>query len=147
MDSGLDIQGIMGYLPHRYPFLLVDRVLSYTPGQEIRALKNVTINEPFFSGHFPGMPIMPGVLVIEALAQTGGLLAFLSCPDRKPGTVIYFSGMDNVRFRRPVTPGDQLILELSMARRRSTAIMMDARALVEGVLAAEARLMAVWSKT
>jgi len=136
----------MEYLPHRYPFLLVDRVLSAEPGEKITALKNVTINEPFFSGHFPGMPVMPGVLIIEAMAQAGGILAFLSNPEREPGSIIYFTGMDRVRFRRPVVPGDQIMLELTMGRQRSSAIMMDGRALVEGVLAAEARLMAIWSK-
>jgi 3-hydroxyacyl-[acyl-carrier-protein] dehydratase len=113
----LDIQEVMRRLPHRYPFLLVDRVLECIPKKSITALKNVTINEPFFPGHFPGRPVMPGVLMLEALAQTAGILAFVTAnvyPSEK--TQIYFVGLDKARFRRPVVPGDQLILKASLDR-------------------------------
>ncbi len=113
----LDILEIMRRLPHRYPFLLVDRVLECIPKQSIRALKNVTINEPFFQGHFPGRPVMPGVLMLEALAQTAGILAFVTAnvyPSEK--TQIYFVGIDKARFRRPVVPGDQIILKATLER-------------------------------
>ena len=110
-DSQLDIHGILRLLPHRYPFMLVDRVLEWHAGQSIRALKNVTYDEPFFPGHFPGRPVMPGVIIIEALAQTAGILTFLSA-DIVPhaDTRFYFVGIDKARFRKPVEPGDQLIL-------------------------------------
>jgi 3-hydroxyacyl-[acyl-carrier-protein] dehydratase len=113
----LDINSVMQRLPHRYPFLLVDRVLEYVSGQSIRALKNVTYNEPYFTGHFPNRPLMPGVMIIEALAQVAGLLAFLTAnayPD--DDTRFYFVGIDKARFRRPVSPGDQLILKASFER-------------------------------
>jgi 3-hydroxyacyl-[acyl-carrier-protein] dehydratase len=113
----LDINGIMLRLPHRYPFLLVDRVLSCVRGQTIRALKNVTYNEPYFTGHFPHRPIMPGVIVIEALAQVAGLLAFLSADELPDDTTrFYFVGIDKARFRKPVEPGDQLILQATFER-------------------------------
>ena len=114
---GLDINAVMQRLPHRYPFLLVDRVLDYVPGQSIRAIKNVTYNEPFFTGHFPHRPLMPGVMIIEALAQVAGLLAFLSA-DALPSddTRFYFVGIDKARFRKPVEPGDQLILTAQLER-------------------------------
>jgi 3-hydroxyacyl-[acyl-carrier-protein] dehydratase len=113
----LDIQGILRQLPHRYPFLLVDRVLECRPGESIRALKNVTHNEPFFPGHFPGRPVMPGVMIIEALAQTAGILCFVTAgviPDED--TRFYFVGIDKARFRRPVVPGDQLLLSAQLQR-------------------------------
>lgn len=113
----LDINEILRYLPHRYPFLLVDRVLECRPGETIRALKNVTYNEPFFPGHFPGRPVMPGVIIIEALAQTAGILAFASVntiPTEQ--TRFYFVGIDKARFRKPVVPGDQLILKATVLR-------------------------------
>jgi len=130
-STQLDIQGILRYLPHRYPFLLVDRVLEWHSGKNIRALKNVTYNEPFFPGHFPGRPVMPGVLIIEALAQTAGILTFLSAnviPDAE--TRFYFVGIDKARFRKPVEPGDQLVLTAQVDRylkgiwRFSTAALM-----------------------
>ena len=114
--SAMDIHDILEHLPHRYPFLLVDRVLEVVPGERITALKNVTMNEPFFPGHYPHHPVMPGVLVIEALAQTAAILSFKtmgSKPDDK--SVYYFVGIDGARFKRPVTPGDQLILEVSIS--------------------------------
>ncbi|MBW1962739.1 MAG: 3-hydroxyacyl-ACP dehydratase FabZ [Deltaproteobacteria bacterium] len=142
MDTSFDILRIMEFLPHRYPFILVDRVLSIEPGKKVIALKNVTINEPFFQGHFPGAPIMPGVLIIEALGQAGGILAFLSQSKKKPGSLIYFTGIDKVRFRKPVVPGDQLILELEMLKLRATVVKMAGRATVGEKLVAEAELMA-----
>jgi 3-hydroxyacyl-[acyl-carrier-protein] dehydratase len=113
----LDINAIVQLLPHRYPFLLVDRVLECKPGESIRALKNVTYNEPFFPGHFPGRPVMPGVMIIEALAQTAGILAFVSAGVRpNHDTKFYFVGIDKARFRKPVEPGDQLILSAQVER-------------------------------
>jgi 3-hydroxyacyl-[acyl-carrier-protein] dehydratase len=113
----LDMQAILERLPHRYPFLLVDRVLECRPGESIQALKNVTYNEPFFPGHFPGRPVMPGVMIIEALAQTAGILCFVTAnviPDHN--TLFYFVGIDKARFRRPVVPGDQLLLTAQLER-------------------------------
>lgn len=138
----MEITDIMRHLPHRYPFLLVDRVLELTPGERIVAVKNVTMNEPHFPGHFPHHPVMPGVLIIEALAQAAGLLAFKTA-DREvgPDTVIYFVGIDNARFKRPVVPGDQLRLEAQITRHLRGIWKFDARALVDGKLACEADLM------
>ena len=136
------IQKIMQFLPHRYPFLLVDRVLELEPGVRIVALKNVTINEPFFQGHFPGQAVMPGVLIIEAMAQAGGLLAYESGPADKHGQLIYFMGMDKVRFRKPVVPGDQLIFEARILRMRTKVAKMAGTAFVDDQLVAEAELMA-----
>ena len=142
MEKLFDIQKIMEFLPHRYPFILVDRVLSLDPGKKIVALKNVTINEPFFQGHFPGMPIMPGVLIIEAMGQAGGILAFSSQEKEKPGGLIYFTGIDKVRFRKPVVPGDQIIFECATLKMRSKVVKMTGKATVDGKLVAEAELMA-----
>ena len=142
MKYQYDIQKIMEYLPHRYPFLLVDRVIELVPGDRITALKNVTINEPFFTGHFPGRPVMPGVLIIEAMAQAGGLLAIESNPADKRGQLIYFMGMDKVRFRKPVVPGDQLIFEAKILKMRSNVAKMSGTASVDNQIAAEAELMA-----
>ena len=137
-----DIAQIMGHLPHRYPFLLVDRVLDFSPGKSIRALKNVTINEPFFQGHFQGFPLMHGVLVIEALAQVSGLLAFVSGDAQSANSLIYFAGIDNARFKRQVVPGDQLILEAEVVRVIRGVGKFRAKASVEGHLACEAELIA-----
>src|SRR5277367_4706923 len=126
-----DITEILRYLPHRYPFLLVDRVLECIPGESITALKNVTYNEPFFPGHFPGRPVMPGVMIIEALAQTAGILCFVTAgiyPDEN--TLFYFVGIDKARFRRPVVPGDQLILEAQVERVMRGIWCFSTRALV-----------------
>ncbi len=142
MEQPYDILKIMNLLPHRYPFLLVDRVLEIIPGERIVALKNVTINEPFFQGHFPKSPIMPGVLIIEAMAQAGGVLAFDSLPKEKQGALVYFMGMDKVKFRKPVTPGDQLIFEISILKQRLNAIKMEGVAKVNESLVAEAQFMA-----
>ena len=138
--STWDIRGIMDRIPHRYPFLLVDRVIEVVPGQRIVAIKNVTINEAFFQGHFPGAPVMPGVLIIEALAQAGAALLMLDVPDRT-SKLIYFTGIDAARFRRPVVPGDQLRLTMDLLKLRSRACKMHGRAEVDGELAAEAEIM------
>ena len=138
----IDIHQILKRLPHRYPILLVDRVLELEPGKRIRALKNVTINEEFFVGHFPQRPVMPGVLMLEALAQAAALLGFVThdiTPDDK--TVYYFAGIDAARFKRPVEPGDQLILEVETLRMKASIWKFKARALVDEELAVEADLL------
>lgn len=142
MSTQMDIHEILQHLPHRYPFLLVDRVLSVEPGKDIVALKNVTINEPFFPGHYPHHPVMPGVLIIEAMAQVAALLSFKSMgskPDEK--SVYYFAGIDNARFKRPVSPGDQIIFKVSLTRSMRGVFKFAATAEVDGQLAAEAELM------
>jgi beta-hydroxyacyl-ACP dehydratase FabZ len=136
-----NITDILEHLPHRYPFLLVDRVLELEPGQRVVALKNVTINEPFFPGHFPGHPIMPGVLIVEALAQAGGLMLMEEMED-PASKVVYFMSLDGVKFRRPVTPGDQLILEVQMLQTRRNTCKMQGVAKVDGQVATEATMMA-----
>ncbi len=142
MVNPINIRKIMALLPHRYPFILVDRILELLPGEKVVALKNVTINEPFFQGHFPDNPIMPGVLVVEAMGQAGGILAHESMPGEKQGSAFYFMGLDRVRFRKPVIPGDQLILELKLIHLRSRAAKMSGNAMVNETLVAEAELMA-----
>ncbi len=137
-----DITDIMDLLPHRFPFLLVDRVLEVEGGKRIVGLKNVTINEPFFQGHFPGNPIMPGVLVLEAMAQVGGLMLFSSVENAKDW-LVYFGGIDKVRFRKPIYPGDQIIYELTMVQKRGRTCRMKGIARVDGKIAAEADLMAM----
>lgn len=142
-----DIHKILQRLPHRYPFLLVDRVLEFEPNQRIKALKNVTINEPFFAGHFPNRPVMPGVLMIEALAQTAALLSFESmgqAPDAD--TVVLFLGIDGARFKRVVEPGDQLILEASIERAKAGVYKYKTRASVGAETAVEAELMCTMRK-
>ena len=134
----IDIQEILDILPHRYPFLLVDRVLELEEDR-ILALKNVTYNEPHFTGHFPDVPVMPGVLIVEAMAQAGGLLMLRDVPDRH-SKLIYFTGIDNCRFRRPVVPGDQLQLEVVLRKRRQRFAVLHGVARVAGELAAEADL-------
>lgn len=131
------IGDILNILPHRYPFLLVDRILSVEPGKRIVGLKNVTFNEEFFQGHFPGAPVMPGVLIIESMAQVAGVLIYRDMPDRDR-KLIYFTGIENAKFRRPVTPGDQLRIEMELLGRRSAFGKMGGRATVDGKLAAEA---------
>ena len=138
----MDIHEILKYLPHRYPFLLVDRVLSCESGKEIVALKNVTINEPFFSGHFPHHPIMPGVLIIEALAQTAALLTLKTANLKVDSdSVYYFVGIDQARFKKPVYAGDQLILKVAIARQLKGVWKYSARAEVDDKLVTEAKLM------
>lgn len=139
----IDVREIMKIIPHRYPFLLVDRIESLKEGEEIVGIKNVTINEPFFAGHFPGNPIMPGVLIIEAMAQVGGVLAFHSSPKEWAGSLVYFMGIDKVRFRKPVVPGDQLRLKLTTIRQKQKVFKMRGEAYVGDALVAEAELMAV----
>ncbi len=138
----LDVVAILSHLPHRYPFLLVDRVISYTRGERLRALKNVTVNEPFFQGHFPGRPVMPGVLILEALAQATGILGVRTM-DEPPGedSMYFFVGIDNARFKRPVVPGDQLILDVELRKVRRGIWMFYGEASVEGRVAASADLM------
>ena len=138
----VDIQRILELMPHRYPFLMVDRVLEFVPGERIKALKNVTINEPFFQGHFPEIPIMPGVMIVEAMAQAGGLLYLMTRKPEKDDYIFYFMGMDKVRFRKPVVPGDQLVLEIGIIKARAKALKISAAATVDGQLAAEAELLA-----
>ena len=138
----MDIHQILKQLPHRYPFLLVDRVLEIEKGKRIKALKNVTINEPFFVGHFPHRPVMPGVLMLEAMAQAAALLAFDTLnvvPDEK--TVYYFAGIDGARFKRPVEPGDQLIMEVTLERMKAGIFKFKGVARVDGNLACVAELM------
>ena len=137
----LDINEIMKTLPHRYPFLLVDRVKELELNKRIVAIKNVTINEPFFQGHFPGHPIMPGVLIIEAMAQVGGILAYKSEPDTE-GKVVYFMGIDKAKFRRPVVPGDTLEFVLEVSKQRRNIWVFKAEAFVDGERAAEAEIKA-----
>ena len=138
----MNIHEILEYLPHRYPFLLIDRVLDLVHGQSIRALKNVTVNEPYFPGHFPHRPVMPGVIIIEALAQAAGILAFVTAgvyPDEN--SVFYFVGIDKARFRRPVGPGDQLTLQATLERNLRGIWKLAAVASVDGAEAASAELM------
>jgi len=142
MEKVYDIQRIMWFLPHRYPFLLIDRIIELVPRERAVALKNVTINEPFFQGHFPQAPVMPGVLIVEAMGQAGGVLAFESISENRKGALIYFMGIDKVRFRKPVIPGDQLIFEVRILKLRSKVIKMAGVAKVDGKLVTEAELMA-----
>lgn len=130
-----NITDIMKILPHRYPFLLVDRIIELEPNKRIVGLKNVTINEHFFQGHFPGAPVMPGVLVIESMAQVAAVLFYR---DENPGKLIYFAGIENAKFRRPVVPGDQLRVEMEVLGRRSNFGRMSGRATVDGRMVAEA---------
>jgi 3-hydroxyacyl-[acyl-carrier-protein] dehydratase len=135
----LDIQEILGFLPHRYPFLLIDRIVEFERAKRLVAIKNVTINEPFFQGHFPGYPIMPGVLVVEAMAQAGGIIMMYEIPDRDKKLVV-FTGIEQAKFRRPVTPGDQLRIEVEVLSFRPRAGRIEGKAWVDGKLACEATL-------
>lgn len=140
----LDIKGILGRLPHRYPMLLIDRVIDIQPGKSIVAIKNVSINEPFFTGHFPHHPVMPGVLILESMAQAAALFSFSdenTQTSEDSSTVYYFVGIDGARFRRPVVPGDQLRIEVDAERLSRTICKYAGRALVDGQLVAEAKLM------
>lgn len=139
MESVLDITQIQAILPHRYPFLLVDRIIDYDAGKRVVGIKNVTLNEPFFAGHFPGAPVMPGVLIVEAMAQTAGVLMLASLPDRAE-KLVFFTGIDGAKFRKPVIPGDQLRLELTVLRLRPRYIRLRGEAYVDGVLVAEAEI-------
>ncbi len=139
---GLGVEDIRALLPHRYPFLLVDRIRELEPDRRIVGIKNVTVNEPFFQGHFPGRPVMPGVLIIEAMAQVGGILAFKSAA-LAGQPVVYLTGVDHAKFRKPVVPGDQLRLEVEVVKRRSPFWKMQAKAYVETDLVCEAELTAM----
>jgi len=145
-EPKLDIAAISERLPHRYPFLLVDRVLEINVPETLVALKNVTINEPFFTGHFPGLPVMPGVLIIEALAQAGGLLVFEGAGEEKHGSVLYLAGVEKTRFKSPVRPGDQLILRVALSVRRRSLWRFDCQAEVDGRVAAVAEITMVAGK-
>lgn len=143
-NSSLDIHEVMKHLPHRFPFLLIDRVVSHVPGESLVALKNVTINEPFFTGHFPHRPVMPGVLILEAMAQATGILAFISTqtlPDEN--SLYFFAGIDKARFRKPVEPGDQMIIEVQLQRKMRNLWKFKGQAKVDGQLVTEAELSAV----
>jgi len=144
MNKPIDILEIMKSLPHRYPFIMIDRILELVPGEKVVALKNVTINEPFFQGHFPGNPIMPGVLIIEAMGQAGAVLAAESMSGEGNGSLIFFMGMDRVKFRKPVIPGDQLVFEMKFLKRRGKVFKMAGIAYVDEKIVAEAQLMATF---
>ncbi|MDA8423675.1 MAG: 3-hydroxyacyl-ACP dehydratase FabZ [Nitrospiraceae bacterium] len=140
----MNIQEIMDFLPHRYPFLLIDRILEFEENKRIVGMKNVTINEPFFQGHFPGHPIMPGVLLLEAMAQTGGVMALKSLPEGEAKKkVLYFMSIDKAKFRKPVIPGDQVRFELELIKNRGNIKSFKAEAKVDGAVVAEAEMMAM----
>ena len=143
MELVYDIRKIMAFLPHRYPFIMVDRIVQMIPHERIVGLKNVTMNEPFFQGHFPGAPVMPGVLIVEAMAQAGGILAYASRGEDQEKELVYFMGIDKARFRKPVIPGDQLILEMISTKTRGNVFKMSGKASVDGALVAEAEIMAM----
>ncbi len=138
----IDVRRIMEIMPHRYPFLLVDRITRLVPGQSIEALKNVTINEPFFLGHFPGLPVMPGVLILESLAQSGGVLVYESYKLDMSAKVFLFAGIEKVRFRKPVVPGDQLRITLHDMKRKFNIFRMHGEARVDGEIVVEASMTA-----
>jgi len=142
-SSSMNIEAVMQYLPHRYPFLMIDKVVDMELGKSITAIKNVSINEPFFPGHFPGVPVMPGVLILEAMAQAAAILSFKTkayAPEEIG--IVYFAGIDGARFKKPVKPGDQLVLKVEIVREMRGIWKSTARAEVDGELAAEAELMA-----
>ena len=141
-NKTIDVNEILRYLPHRYPFLLIDRVLELEPDRRVVAIKNVTINEPYFVGHFPHLPVMPGVLVVEAMAQAAGVLSFATMGRRSDdNSVFYFAGIDEARFKRPVVPGDQLRLEVDILRKSRLLWKFKGSASVDGQMVAEAQLM------
>ncbi|WP_035275793.1 3-hydroxyacyl-ACP dehydratase FabZ [Desulfogranum japonicum] len=141
----IDIQKIMQLIPHRYPFILVDRVTDIVLGQSIVALKNVSMGEPYFQGHFPQEPVMPGVLILEGMAQAGGILAYLSDPEMIGEKLVYFAGIDKVRFRKVVRPGDQLIFKLELIKHKARLTKMAGKAYVNDELVTEAELMATFA--
>ena len=142
MQTTIDIERILTILPHRWPFVLVDRVTEVVPGERIRGHKCVAFNEPWFQGHFPSRPIMPGVLILESLAQIGGILAYASEPFDASNSLMYFLGIDKAKFRRPVTPGDKLDLEVSILHHRTNVWKLKGEASVDGTLCAHAELLA-----
>jgi 3-hydroxyacyl-[acyl-carrier-protein] dehydratase len=137
----LEIQEIMALLPHRYPFLMIDRVLDYTPGESLTAIKNITINEPIFTGHFPNMPIFPGVLILEAMAQATGILGFKTVTERSENELYLFAAIDEARFKKPVVPGDQLVLEVKFLKERRNLWKFYCEAKVDGQIVCTAELM------
>lgn len=141
----MDINAIMKILPHRFPFLLVDRIIELEPGKRCVGIKNVTINEPFFPGHFPGHPVMPGVLILESMAQVAGIMAYLASDDETKKKVSYFMGIDNAKFRKPVMPGDQLTIEIATTFNRRGIWGVDGKAFVDGKLVTEASLKATFA--
>lgn len=148
VDSGMDIHQILDYLPHRYPILLIDRVLEVVPGERITALKNVSVNEPFFPGHYPHHPVMPGVLVVEAMAQSAAVLSFKTMGNKpSDDSVYYFVGIDNARFKKPVGPGDQLMLEVRIQGVKRSIWKYSGTARVDGRIAAQADLIATLRPT
>jgi 3-hydroxyacyl-[acyl-carrier-protein] dehydratase len=139
----LDVEGIQKLIPHRQPFLLVDRVVAFEPGKKLVAWKGVTMNEPFFAGHFPGKPVMPGVLILEALAQAAALLAMMSIGQEEAGKLTFLMGIDAARFRRPVVPGDRLELHVEVTKQKGSVWKQVGKAIVDGHVAAEAEFMAM----
>jgi 3-hydroxyacyl-[acyl-carrier-protein] dehydratase len=137
----LEIQEIMALLPHRYPFLMIDRVLDFTPGESLTAIKNVTINEPIFTGHFPNMPIFPGVLILEALAQATGILGFKTVTERSENELYLFAAIDEARFKKPVVPGDQMVMEVKFLKERRNLWKFYGEAKVDGQVVCSAELM------
>ena len=138
----IDIQEIMRLLPHRYPFLLVDRITSLVPRHTVKGIKNVTVNEPFFQGHFPDRPVFPGVLILEGMAQVGGCLAYCSVPEMIGERLVYFAGIDKARFRKPVIPGDQIEFRMELLKHKRMIMVMKGQAFVDDQLVTEAELMA-----
>jgi len=138
----MDILAILRMLPHRYPFVMVDRITQIVPGEKISGINNVTINEPFFQGHFPEHPVMPGVMILEGMAQVGGVLGYHTLPEMMGNKLLYFAGIDNARFRKPVMPGDQLVFDLNLLKIKRGIMVMEGTAHVDGRLVAEAELMA-----
>jgi 3-hydroxyacyl-[acyl-carrier-protein] dehydratase len=145
IPENIDILEILKVLPHRYPFVMVDRILSLEMGKDIVGLKNVTINEPFFTGHFPVKPVMPGVLILEGMAQVGGIMAYYAHPEAIGKRLLFFAGINKARFRKPVVPGDQLIFTLKLLKSRRSVMLMDAKATVDGTVVAQAELLASFS--